>query len=183
MPNTSRAHSLHLSLCSVLGEVELQHIVVFNLYKKQLFCYFWKKKKTNQALRELLYPWSQGHGLRLGPQGRSRPWLNVGRRRWGGRRPWEASPGWCRAKLASASAQVPPGSPHVAPPTTGAQGQAHPGAGPLPAAALELRGVDSASGWLTSAEHRSLQGRGGLPRPLPFCPLSWLRLSKMQFFP
>lgn len=50
MPNMSRAHSLHLSLCSVLGEVELQHIVVFNLYKKQLFCYFWKKKKPTRHL-------------------------------------------------------------------------------------------------------------------------------------
>lgn len=73
MPNTSRAHSLHLSLCSVLGEVELQHIVVFNLYKKQLFCYFWKKKKPTRHLGSSCtrWRWGQGHGLHLGPQGRS----------------------------------------------------------------------------------------------------------------
>lgn len=71
MPNTSHAHSLSLSLSARLfwGKVELQHIVVFNLYKQQLFVISGgekkKKKKAKQALRNLLL-----HSLHLVSQGR-----------------------------------------------------------------------------------------------------------------
>ena len=60
MPNTSL--SLFLSLfcfcffvCLFLKKVQLQHIVVFNLYKKQLFVIFGKQKKKNRHLRKLSY--------------------------------------------------------------------------------------------------------------------------------
>lgn len=58
MPNTSLSLFSFFFFCSFVFEkkvIELQHIVVFNLYKKQLFVISGKKKKTRH-LRNFLVP-------------------------------------------------------------------------------------------------------------------------------